>query len=542
MPKFEGDPYETEYAVIEKIEIMREGIWNGYPYTPEFIEEITLTYDTSVIRAPLMLGHWGEGDGPEHGHVLELEMVDEKTDTGQVSLYATVGFLESAAELIKDGMYNERSICWWDWYPMKGFAYLLHLALLGDANPASVGMDPIKFTPKNQESEFEGAGDEAVNEGDLNAHRLNTFNAMATALSFQPENLKWDKEFEDGDIRYEVRKLSRFMPGTIRIRMISKKDGIRALAGNLKTEYLPEGKSGDALFNQYILFSEEAGWTLKKAKAWIESRKTLDIEAESNDIKNKTINITVGSVESTPGTDPVDNNSLTATAEGGNSMSPEPETTATVGQDGNEEQLAAEEVVAALQPIAKVQSREVSLIQPGNLNDKAKTTQQLQAAIEAEKGKAQEEFDELEVQLLKEKFEVRLSQTDAMCRILLASGHMLPSQFELGVVECLAAIPDELEIEETAEDGSKIKYRIRNRLLEILKEGGRVKLRGEVTPRVDESKADGPDADLDRLDAKGMDTRSERLRRKLTEKFPDKKSDEIMVLVEDEIRKDGGRS
>jgi hypothetical protein len=148
----------------------------------------------------------------------------------------------------------------------------------------------------------------------------------------------------------------------------------------------------------------------------------------------------------------------------------------------------------------------------------------------------------LEVQLLKEKFDVRFAQTDAMCRILLASGHMLPSQFELGVVECLAAIPDELEIEETAKDGSKIKYRIRDRLLEILKEGGRVKLRGEVTPRVDESKADGPDADLDRLDAKGMDTRSERLRRKLTEKFPDKKSDEIMVLVEDEIRKDGGRS
>ena len=549
MPKFEGDPYETEYAVIEEIEILREGVWNGYPYNQEFIEEISLTYDPSVVRAPLMLGHWGEGDGPEQGHVLALKAVDVKTDTGYVSLRAVVGFLESAAELIKGGMFNERSISWWDWYPMKGFAYLLHLALLGDANPGSVGMDPIIFSPLDKDSEF---GNESENEGDLNARRLNTFNAMAMALSFKPENLRWSKESDEdnSDIRFEVRKSSRFQPGTMRIRQISKKDGIRALAGTLKSEYLPDGKSSDAVFNQYILFSEAAGWTLKKAKNWIESRKSLDIEAESGNIDNDTGKKTVtNNIELIPGLAPDENNSLTATAEGGLNMVTDTETIAAkVGQDGKVEEVVKEEELKKTTlseelapPKAKVQSRDITLIQPGNIQDKQKTTAELQLEIDTEKGRVQEEYDELEKELLLEKFNIRHAQCTAQCRTLLATGHLIPSQFELGIVECLAAIPDELAITETKTDGTKSEHRVRDRLLDILKEGGRVKLRGEVTPRVDESQTAGPNADLDRLDAQGVDTRSERLRRKFTEAEPEKNQADIMVMVEAELRKDGGR-
>lgn len=82
----------------------------------------------------------------------------------------------------------------------------------------------------------------------------------------------------DSDIIYTVRTDSRFIPGTLRSRAIDSAQGIIALAGQLKPEYLPPDRKPESLFNQAVLFSIEKGWDIVKAKAWVTSRRSLAAE------------------------------------------------------------------------------------------------------------------------------------------------------------------------------------------------------------------------------------------------------------------------
>jgi hypothetical protein len=421
------------------------------------------------------------------------------------------------------------------------------------------------------------------------AMKLSAFENITKDVKYNPENLNWRMDSESGDIIFKVREMSRFTPGSLRIKTISKDEGIRANAGLLKSEYLPEGRNKESLFNESILFNIERGWTLKKAKSWIEEKKTLslDFEDEFYELiidetenswryrvrppgnfrqdtfrtvsisKKEGISAVMGKLK--PDKVPKDKNPdsmviqsvifskdkdwtkekvtkwiqehkdtldvlqvendensikfLTATAEGGQNM---PNDTVTTAKDGG--QLGTGTVAEE----KKVESSVVTLVEAGSILDRQKTTEQLIGDIESQKSKTQAELDELEKELRKEMFATSFVQVTARCRTLLATGHLIPSQFELHVVELLASIPEECGIEIISKDGVKKKIKTRDGLLEVLKEGGRVKLRGEVTPRIDETEDEGPNADLDKLDRKGISTESERMRRKLTEKYPNK--------------------
>ena len=99
---------------------------------------------------------------------------------------------------------------------------------------------------------------------------------MTHPLAHELAQNTWQRT--DSDIVYNVREDSRFLAGTVRSRAISAAEGIIALAGQLKPEYLPSDKRAESLFNQSILFSIERGWTIQKAKAWVKSRRSLSAE------------------------------------------------------------------------------------------------------------------------------------------------------------------------------------------------------------------------------------------------------------------------
>jgi len=537
MPRFEGDPYEQEYAKIVEIEVVREGTWNNRFYGQEFIEDIAASYDLSIVRAPVIFGHGGflEPEFEALGHILALQHVDEKSDKGLHKVIATVGLLDSGVETIESGEANERSISWWDFYPLQGIPYMLHLALLGNSNPAVVGMDPIVFSVNNVQDEIDAHSSvQQTVDSDRIAARANLANMIVEQLP-ESTNLNWART--DEDISYKVRELSRFQSGTLRTRQISSKSGIRAEAGLLKKEYVPEGKKNDAVFNRVILFSREKGWTFLKAKAWVEGKASLSAELTEPDNNEVEIDVKIN-VETNvkEGTDPVTetvdgsntSNILTATAEGGPTMPDVVETAAPV--DGHEGDDAP---VESTQPTPVVTATTVSLIEPESIDDLQKKTDALRVTIDAEKSQAQQEYEKLFRQLQEESFKNRKAKLTAISRTMLSEGFIVPAHIEGGIVECLSAIPDELEIELQLSDGNSVKRKVSDQLFELFKLGGRVKLKGEVSAHTsikDDTK--GPNADLDRLDASGFDTTTERLRRKLSEEYPDKNATEIMVMVE----------
>jgi len=255
--KYENDPYQIEYALIQDVEILREGKWNWYEYGREFMEEIALTYDPSMLRAKVIKDH--EYEGPAFGHVLALRVADDSSSEGAYKLVATTGFLYSGKQMVESGDYNERSIGWASFHPTQGFPYLWEWSLLGANTPAAVGMDPIIFKEEESEVLMQRLAIDRANEG-----------LSEEAIAKQ---LTWEKTEEY--IRYRVRHKSRFRDETLKTIELDEDGGILAVVGKLKPDYVGDGNK-ESLVIQSVMFSLKKEWTLAKAKAWVETQELTE--------------------------------------------------------------------------------------------------------------------------------------------------------------------------------------------------------------------------------------------------------------------------
>ena len=258
--KYENDPYEVEYALIQDVEVVREGTWNWSVYGEEFLNEIALTYDPAMLRAKVAKDH--EYYGPAFGHVLALRVEDDVSAEGSFKLVATVGFLETGKAMIESGEYNERSIGWASFHPTPGFPYLWEFSLLGVNTPAAVGMEPIIFKEEDAEKMTQQLEIDRVNDGQTQEAIMN--------------QLAWEKTEEY--IKHQLRQPSRFKDETIRTIELDEDEGIMAVVGKLKPEYVPEGGKVASMVMQNVMFNLKKGWTLAKAKAWIGERNLAAID------------------------------------------------------------------------------------------------------------------------------------------------------------------------------------------------------------------------------------------------------------------------
>lgn len=262
MPKDPNDIYGVEYETIRDVHVFSEGEWNNRRHDARFIEDIAESYDPALIRAKVCVDH--EWRGPAYGHVLALKAVDDKDDLGKHKLVATLGLLPAGAQMIRSGQYNERSIGYSTWYPTSGIPYLWEVSLLGANTPAVSGMDPLIL---DEDDTQEAA------RADIEEAQAFALDGMPTILEAKAVRLVWD--VTENYIRHRVRQESRFRSQTLRTVALSEETGIWSIQGKLKTQYVPEGKDPELFVIQAILFSREEKyrWTLKRARAWVKSRK-----------------------------------------------------------------------------------------------------------------------------------------------------------------------------------------------------------------------------------------------------------------------------
>ena len=251
--KYKDDPYQIEYAAIENVEILREGTWNWREYDREFMDEMALLYDPTMLRAKVIKDH--DYRGPAFGHVLALRVEDDPSAEGVYRLMATTGFLEEGKAMVESGEYNERSQGWASFYPTPGFPYLWEFSLLGANTPAVYGMGPIVFTEEDEDTMMQQLAIDHVNEG-------LTSEAIANKLT-------WEKD--DEYIQHKVRNKSRFRTA-LRTVELDVEAGVLAKVGKLKAKYVGDDGDPNSLVMQSVMFVLDKGWTLAKAMAWVGSR------------------------------------------------------------------------------------------------------------------------------------------------------------------------------------------------------------------------------------------------------------------------------
>lgn len=123
-------------------------------FSPEDLQQVVDTYDSSIHEAPLVIGHQGDNDSlPSFGWIQGFQRQGS-------NLYADVSFTDAAKELVKNGHYRKVSISFYSpdsqINPHKGKWSARHLALLGASPPAVKGLEPFSF------NEGEGCFDFAV--------------------------------------------------------------------------------------------------------------------------------------------------------------------------------------------------------------------------------------------------------------------------------------------------------------------------------------------------------------------------------------------
>lgn len=514
--KFPGDPYETEYAEIVDIEICREGVWNGWDWTPEMLEEIAASYDIKLLRAPLQRTHWGDGGGLVLGHILKPYMKDEGGDMGVVSLFAKVGILTEGVELIQDGQVNERSVSISSWYPTQGLWYLCHLMLISDTNPAVSGMEPIRFSGEIID---EDRSESVIKDPEY-----------AFALSYQPQNLNWSKE--EGDIKFRVRESSRFQNGTLTIRAVNREQGIRAEVGELKSEYLPEGKDSKSLFTRYYLFAIEKEWNLPKAKEWIQNKKTLTaefIEPDPN-LEIKTIAEIPNQINKE--VNKSTNQAAASRAEGGIDMpDTEVEKTAT-GADGKIETTpnttTTPTAAAEIKEPEKLASPEVIRVQDKSVFDVRNQNQELLRTKEEADSRTYEALLSENEALQKKITENDRAFYGSTLRTLLTQGYIAPVQMKMGLEDVLIAASKTL-IKVLSEAGIETEENLADRIVKILQVHGKMYLKGEVVTydELDE----GVDDDLAKQKSLGADTKLAESVEKLKRKYPNKGQFELLQVA-----------
>ena len=115
-------------------------------FSPEDLQQVVDTYNTSIHEAPVVLGHQGDNDSlPSFGWIQGFSREGP-------NLYADVSFTDTAKDLVKDGHYRKVSISFYSpdsqINPHGGQWSARHLALLGASPPAVKGLEPFSFVEK----------------------------------------------------------------------------------------------------------------------------------------------------------------------------------------------------------------------------------------------------------------------------------------------------------------------------------------------------------------------------------------------------------
>ena len=523
MAKFAKDPYQIEYAQIIEAELIREGNWNGWDFTPEMFEEIVETYDLSLLRAPIQRTHWGDGSGPVFGHVLDVEVRDTGGDLGKVSLWSTLGILPEGVYEIESGQVNERSVSISSWHPTSGFDYLIHLMLISDSNPAVTGMEPIKLSPiVVEEVEMTSAIEDPV---------------FAKVLNYNPKNLNWSKD--DDDIKYRIRETSRFEPDTFDVIPVSAKaEGVRAEVGILKPQYLPEGSEPDALFARYYFFPLKNDWDIRKAKSWISRKRVL----ESLNIVNNLVEVGVKVISTLAGTE---NINAAAKAEGGKLMTEEEKAAAEAEEkriaDAKAKVVADAALALAADPPSPKPSGgpEIIRIQDKSIPDVMEINRGLMKEKDASDQAAIIALETENYALQKQILENRKTYYASVARTLMTDGFVAPVQLKMGLEEVLI-VAAAFRVKLTMPDGEKIEANLADQFVNILKVHGKIYLKGEVITTVEPEEGEEMSF-IQKAKSMGLDTGREEIRAKLQVRYPDWNDIRILTETERLYAAKGGR-
>jgi len=233
------------------MEILRPGKWNEWDFTPDYLRDLTASYDPTVREAPLVVGHPGmfEEEKPAHGWAkkLELRPFGDNPDQDDVSVWALVEIGEEAEAMIKDRKFPKRSAGISEEAPFPGIPYLSHIALLGASNPAVSSL-----------TEVELAAGFTASDGILCLAQING----------KDIELAW--ESKETEYWYRVRPPTKFRDDTFRSRNLTT--GLRAVIAKYKPEYVPEGRDADSMTVQALRF-DKSKFDLARAKAWVNEHK-----------------------------------------------------------------------------------------------------------------------------------------------------------------------------------------------------------------------------------------------------------------------------
>jgi hypothetical protein len=542
MPNNANYKYGIEYKRIVDMAILTPGPVNGYEVTPETIDEVASSYDPiNVLQAPIVLDHIMQG--PAYGHVLKLWVDDQGGGESNVKLMAKVGLLIDGAAAISSGQFPERSVFMLNFFPLDGVWYLNHLALLGAANPAVIGLDLVELADLT-EDEMTRAGFTEIdkNKARICAERVHT----------------WKKG--DKFIEFRLRPAYRFE--SLQERPIHRYKGIHARAGKLKAHYIADGDSPDKVINQALLF-EANKWDIPTAKQWLGTQrfgfdvmlvperiaaaldikgvdnvneqpllfdgkikavweetdeyirhrvrppedflpdefKTVDISAEQGIVsimgKLKPENVPEGNDADSMVVQNVmfDKTKDWDMEKAKKWVADHPDFKAS--HDAKNTNLAANAEGGLRMPDEKIEKpvtppAELHTVEAGSIPDLVRDNAELQAAKEKNDATALKYQTDLNIELRKKNEESRAIIIKAKVGSLVQVGYITPAQIKMGLIEALSFIPDKAVVVVGEDETPALDI-----VLECLKYGGMLKLKDEIPiPKKERKVSSNPDLDI----------------------------------------------
>ena len=527
-PTHPNDKFGIDYAEIVDMAIATPGPINWFYCTAEILREVASSYDSKFYSAPLVLDHIMEG--PAHGWILDLWVEDGEGDQAETTLWARVGLLESGKAEVESGAWPERSIYFLNFHPMEGVWYLNHLSLLGAANPAVPGLDPVDITEMTEAALIDmGFNEPMMRLVATTAQRMHT----------------WAKD--DQYITYRLRPISRFK-GELRTVGIDTEKGIFARVGKLKVKYVPEGSEADADVTQALMFEVDK-WNVEKAKKYV--------QREDRSLKSQLDEFIILQEIAVQGDTEINDNPI-AKAKGGSKPMPPTETEIAAAAEAKKAEEAAAAAAAEAEALKAKEAADAAaakktvetpsapipvLVESGSIQDLEAVNKQLQADLLKANAEALDLKQLFNEQLSADAQTLKHTIISTKVQRLLADGFLVPAQVNFGLVEALAAIPDDAVIKIEGKD-----IHPRDALLEILKHGGQLKLKGELAPRPRVAGQRKSSDRLDVADAQGFDTsvlrkkqelEAENLKRPVEERWDATK---ILLMAKRAVKEEEGDS
>jgi hypothetical protein len=143
----------------KEFQIFRAGSYpeKGVTISIYDIQRTAEVYNPAVYLADLVLGHPSGQADPRYGSANSLQSYGKVLSLYTVgdALFAQAVVENSLVQMVRDGMYVDRSACFWrpdqPGNPVPGSFYLDHVGFLGRHPPGVMGMPPLMFSaPKSR--------------------------------------------------------------------------------------------------------------------------------------------------------------------------------------------------------------------------------------------------------------------------------------------------------------------------------------------------------------------------------------------------------